>query len=54
MKIAIIGSGSFGCALSHLLIKNNNEVKMWSYTEEEKDLINKKHILINVFFILNL
>ena len=44
MKIAIIGSGSFGCALSHLLIKNNNEVKMWSYTEEEKDLINKKHI----------
>ena len=44
MKIGVIGSGSFGTALSHLLIKNNNEVKIWSYTEEERDLINNDHI----------
>lgn len=44
MNIAVIGSGSFGCALSHLLLKNNNKIKMWSYTEEEKNLINEKHI----------
>lgn len=44
MNIAVIGSGSFGCALSHLLVKNGNNVKIWSYTEEEKKLINEKHV----------
>lgn len=42
-KIGIIGSGSFGCALAYILNKNNNEVKIWSYTKEEKDLINNEH-----------
>ena len=42
-KIGIIGSGSFGCALAYVLNKNNNEIKIWSYTKEEKELINKKH-----------
>ena len=41
-NITIIGSGSFGCALGYILSKNNN-VKIWSYTEEEKDYINNKH-----------
>ncbi len=42
-KVAIIGSGSFGCALAYLLSKNNNEIKIWSFTEEEKNIINNEH-----------
>ena len=41
-NITIIGSGSFGCALAYILSKNNN-VKIWSYTKEETDLINNEH-----------
>lgn len=41
-KITIVGSGSFGCALAHVFSKNNN-VKMWSYTKEEKESINNNH-----------
>lgn len=41
-QIAIIGSGSFGCALAHVFSKNN-KIKMWSYTNEEKDSININH-----------
>ncbi len=43
-KIAIIGSGSFGCALAYILSKNkNNIIKIWSFKNEEADLINKYH-----------
>ena len=42
-KVAIIGSGSFGCALAYLLSKNDNEIKIWSFTEEEKNIINNEH-----------
>ncbi len=46
-NIAIIGSGSFGCALAHVFgIKNN--VKMWSFTSEEADSINKHHCCLLV------
>ena len=41
-NITIIGSGSFGCALSYILSKNNN-VKIWSFKEEECNLINNEH-----------
>lgn len=41
-NIAIIGSGSFGCALAHLLSKKNN-IKIWSFKEEEANLINNEH-----------
>ena len=41
-NIAIIESGSFGCALAQKLSKNNN-VKVWSYTEEETNMINNEH-----------
>lgn len=41
-KIAIIGSGSWGTALGIYLAKNGNKVKIWSFNEEEKKLINNE------------
>lgn len=39
-KIAIIGSGSWGVALGIHLAKLGNKVKIWSFLQEEADLIN--------------
>lgn len=47
MRIGIIGSGAFGCALAHAFSKNN-EINMWSYTEEEKNSINNNHECLTV------
>ena len=41
-KIAIIGAGSWGSALAVYLAKQGNEVKVWSFNDEERDLINNK------------
>ena len=41
-KIAIIGSGSWGVALAIHLSKMGNSIKIWSYAEEEANLINKE------------
>ena len=41
-NVAIIGSGSFGCALAKVLSEKNN-VKIWSFKEDEADLINNEH-----------
>ncbi len=41
-KIAIIGSGSWGVALAIYMAKQGNEIKLWSFSEEEKDLINNE------------
>lgn len=41
MKIAVIGSGSWGVALSTHLAKLGHDVKIWSYSEDEAELINK-------------
>ena len=40
-NIAIIGSGSWGVALSLVLHRNGHHVKIWSYMQEEADLINQ-------------
>ena len=41
-KIAIIGSGSWGVALGIYLSGNGNQVKIWSFNEDEKNLINNE------------
>ncbi len=41
-KIAIIGSGSWGVALATHLAKCGNKIKLWSFNEEEKRLINEE------------
>lgn len=41
-NICIIGSGSWGCALGIHLANLGNTVKIWSYLQEEADLINKE------------
>ena len=41
-NIAIIGSGSWGVALAIHLAKLGNNVKIWSFSEEEAELINKE------------
>lgn len=41
-KIAIIGSGSWGVALATHLARCENEVKIWSFDQEEKRLINEE------------
>lgn len=42
-NIAIIGSGSWGVALAIHLSKLGNNIKIWSFLEEERDLINNEH-----------
>ena len=39
MKIAIIGSGAFGIALSHVFIKNTSNISMWTVPNEYDELI---------------
>ncbi len=41
-KIAVIGSGSWGVALSMHLASMGHIVKIWSFAEEEANLINKE------------
>ena len=42
MNIAIIGSGSWGVALAVHLANVGNNVKIWTFMEEERDLINNE------------
>ncbi len=41
--IGILGSGGWGVALSLILNKNGHDVKLWSYTKEEMDIINNEN-----------
>ena len=41
-NVAIIGSGSWGVALGIHLAKLGNKVKIWSFLEEERDIINNE------------
>ena len=41
-NIPVVGSGSWGMALANHLAEMGNNVKVWSFTEEEKNLINNE------------
>lgn len=43
MKIAVIGAGSFGTALSNVLADNNHDVSIWSHSEAVITDINNQH-----------
>ena len=43
MNIAILGTGAYGIALALMFHKNNNNIKMWTKFEDEKDRILKEH-----------
>ena len=42
MKISVIGSGSWGMALSIYLANQGNTIKVWSFSEDEKNKINQE------------
>ncbi len=42
-KVCIIGSGSWGSALAIHAAKLGHEIRLWSFSEDEKNLINNKH-----------
>ena len=42
-NICIIGSGSWGTALAINLSIIGHNIKVWSFMEDEKDLINNEH-----------
>lgn len=35
MKIAVLGAGSFGCAIAEVLASNKHDVTLWTHLEEE-------------------
>ena len=41
MKIAVIGSGSWGTAIAILLANKGNDIYMWSWKQEETDRLNR-------------
>ena len=41
MKVAILGCGAYGLALASILVKNKVNVTMWSYSNEEKEILTK-------------
>ncbi|MCQ2609964.1 MAG: NAD(P)-binding domain-containing protein, partial [Lachnospiraceae bacterium] len=43
IKIAVLGSGTFGIALASLLCKNGHDVMVWSKFEEEIKELQKTH-----------
>lgn len=43
-KVAVLGAGSWGSALSIVLADNNHDVRLWSYREDQVNEINDTHM----------
>ena len=41
MNVGILGSGAYGLALASIVIKNNHNVVVWSFFEDEKEMLEK-------------
>lgn len=41
MKVGVLGAGAFGLALSHILVKNNVTVEVWTHSEDEAKALDK-------------
>ncbi len=41
MKVTVLGSGGWGTALALVLLENGNDVTLWSYTQEESDVLRR-------------
>lgn len=41
MKVSVIGSGGWGTALALVLLENGSDVTMWSYSQEESDVLRR-------------
>src|SRR5690625_6132634 len=42
-KVAVLGAGSWGTALSIVLADNGHDVRLWSHRQEQVDEINDLH-----------
>ncbi len=42
-KVAVLGSGSFGCSIANVLSDNNNEIYLWVYNESEYEQLKKTY-----------
>ena len=56
MKISILGTGAFGMALASIFYNNKCNIKMWTNSEDEKDMLIKNRksdkINYNISFLL--
>src|SRR5690625_2062209 len=43
-KVAVLGAGSWGTALSIVLADNGHDVRLWSHRQEQVDEINDQHV----------
>ena len=53
MKVGILGSGAYGLALSHILLKNKVDVVVWTPSEEECNFLKGKYFYYDDIYMEN-
>jgi glycerol-3-phosphate dehydrogenase (NAD(P)+) len=43
MKVTVLGAGSWGTTLALVLLSNNHDVTLWSYSPEQAELLRERH-----------